>query len=109
VVDLNVVLVEAISAVDGKVVIVSVVDVDAARVVVVLVKYMFVVDDVVVVSVTVSVVGDTVEDVEGLALLISILLIVVKIGFFSSLQNFLVKSSKSKAHFISPLKHLHNI
>jgi hypothetical protein len=84
VVDLDAVLVEAISAVDAEVVLVSVaVDVDFVKEVVVLVKYMFVVDDVVVVSVTVSVVGDTVGDVEGLALLFSILLIVVKIGIFS--------------------------
>jgi hypothetical protein len=67
VVDLDVVLVEVISAVDAEDVLVSVVvdidvvrvvDVDVVRVVVVLVKYMFVVEDVVVVSVTVSVLVD---------------------------------------------------
>jgi hypothetical protein len=52
------------------------------------------------------VVVDTVVDVEMLELLFSILLIVVKIGYFPWLQNAFVKSSKSKAHIIAPLKDL---
>jgi hypothetical protein len=65
---------------------------------VVLVKYLFFVGDIVVV--------DTVVDVEMLELLFSILLIVVKTGYFPWLQNAFVKSSKSKAHIIAPLKDL---
>jgi hypothetical protein len=116
-VDLDVVLVDAVVWEDAKVFLVRVevnlnvvivVDVDVVRVVVVLVKYIFAVRDVVVLSETVSVLADIVVVVEVFALL-RILLIVVKIGYFPWLQNAFVKSSKSKAHIIAPLKDLLNI